>query len=142
MNELSQNLELLYRVKEIVAAYVSNNSLPASDLPKLIVASHAALHSLADPRLNTPASVDPLFPAVPIKKSVTPDRILCLECGKSFTSIKRHLANDHELTPQQYRTKWDLPEGYPMVAPAYSVRRSMLAKESGLGRNRRRRTAV
>jgi predicted transcriptional regulator len=134
--------ELLYRVKDVVAAYVSNNSIAPTELPRLISSAHATLGSLTGVPTIEPVSAAPLTPAVPIKKSVTPDHVVCLECGKTFASIKRHLASSHELTPEQYRGRWDLPEGYPLVAPSYSVRRSALAKENGLGRDRGKRAAA
>jgi predicted transcriptional regulator len=134
MNENTSNTELMYQVKDIVAAYVSNNSLPAAELPRLISAAHAALSSLVHAHPSVPAVVEPLTPAVPIKKSVTNEHIVCLECGKGFVSIKRHLANGHNMTPDQYRERWGLPQSYPVVTPSYSERRSALAKESGLGR--------
>ncbi len=120
---------------------MSNNILPAADLPRLIASTHATLRSLSDMSPSTPLETGPLTAAVPIKRSVTPDPIVCLECGKSFTSIKRHLAKVHDLAPEQYRSKWNLPQGYPTVTPNYSTRRSALAKENGLGRDRGRRAA-
>jgi predicted transcriptional regulator len=137
MNEdAPASTELLYRVKDIVAAYVSNNLIPAADLPRLITSSHEALRSLTGALSNELVSEAPVAPAVPIKKSVTPDHLVCLECGKTFISIKRHLANAHQLAPDQYREKWSLQESYPVVAPTYSERRSNIAKQSGLGRDR------
>ena len=116
----------------IVAAYVSHNSLRASDLPELITSVHASIRQLAQGRV--PAAVaQPETPAVPIKKSVTKDYIVCLEDGKKFKSLRRHLSSFHNLTPEQYRTKWGLPSDHPMVAPSYSATRSQLAKDSGLG---------
>ncbi|TPK84885.1 transcriptional regulator [Mesorhizobium sp. B2-4-13] len=115
---------------DIVAAYVSNNPLPVGELPKLIGDIHAALK-----RIGTLAT-EPVVkqePAVSIKKSVTPDFIICLEDGKKFKSLKRHLQH-FNLTPDQYRQKWNLPTDYPMVAPNYAATRSALAKSIGLGR--------
>jgi len=116
---------------QIVSAYVSNNAVSAADLPNIIRQAHAALAGLSQPGTAV------LKPAVPIKNSVTKNAILCIEDGKSFHSIKRHLKTKHGLTPDQYRQKWSLPADYPMVAPAYSTRRSELAKRMGLGRKPR-----
>jgi predicted transcriptional regulator len=111
---------------DIVAAYVSNNPLPVGELPKLIGDIHAALKGIGAPVVKQE-------PAVPIKKSVTPDFIICLEDGKKFKSLRRHLQL-FDLTPDQYRQKWNLPADYPMVAPTYAASRSALAKSIGLGR--------
>lgn len=117
---------------DIVAAYVSHNSVAAADLSKLIADTHAALRGLgAAPSTEV---TEKLAPAVPIRKSVTPDFLVCLEDGKKFKSLKRHLATHHQLTPDQYREKWGLPQDYPMTAPSYSATRSALAKANGLGR--------
>lgn len=128
--ETKQNL--IEQTTDIVAAYVSNNPLPSSDLPKLIADVHAAVSGLSNGA--APEAEAKPVPAVSIKKSVTPDYLICLEDGKKFKSLKRHLATDHNLTPDQYRQKWNLPADYPMVAPNYSASRSALAKASGLGR--------
>jgi predicted transcriptional regulator len=118
---------------EIVAAYVSNNSVASIDLPKIIGEVHAVLKRLASGQPE-PAIIEPkLVPAVPIKKSVTPDFIISLEDGKKFKSLKRHLMTSYGMTPDGYRTKWGLPEDYPMVAPNYTAKRSALAKTMGLG---------
>ena len=121
---------------EIVAAYVSNNSVAAADLAQLIGDVHAALTRLGNP--VAAVVEEKLQPAVSVKKSVTPDFIICLEDGKQFKSLKRHLANSYNLTPADYRAKWGLPSDYPMVAPNYAAQRSALAKTSGLGQNRRK----
>lgn len=118
---------------EIVAAYVARNSLPAAELPDLLRRVHEAVMSTAARPVPVPEA-DPPRPAVPIKKSVTEDFIVCLENGKRFKSLKRHLATAHGLTPDAYRTKWGLPKDYPMVAPAYADARSNLARKMGLGR--------
>jgi predicted transcriptional regulator len=118
-------------VAQIVAAYASNHEVTTEALPKLIQSVHAGLASLGSP---PPAAAETLTPAVPIKKSVFPDHILCLEDGKSFKTLKRHLEKDHGMTPQQYRERWGLPVGYPVVAPSYAATRSALAKGIGLGR--------
>lgn len=115
---------------QIVTAYVSSNNVPAETLPTLISTVFRALSSQG----NTTAEVPELIPAVPIKKSVYPDYIVCLEDGKKLKMLKRHLHSAYGLTPQQYREKWGLPESYPMVAPAYAARRSALAQKIGLGR--------
>lgn len=117
---------------DIVSAYVGNNPLPAANLPDLIAGVSTAVRKLA----GEPAKpAEALVPAVNPKKSIFPDYLVCLEDGKRFKSLKRHLAG-LGMTPDQYREKWSLPGDYPMVAPNYSVRRSALAKASGLGRNR------
>lgn len=121
--------ENLVLTSKIVAAFVSNNAISASGLPRLIDSVYEALHSL-DQRPDNPVE---LVPAVSIKKSVTPDFIVCLEDGKKFKSMKRHLAG-LGMTPYEYRAKWGLPADYPMVAPNYTAKRSALAISSGLGR--------
>jgi predicted transcriptional regulator len=120
---------------EIVSAYVSNNSLPATELPSLLSAVHGALSAVASGKAKEAAPA--LVPAVPVKKSVTPDFIICLEDGKKFKSLKRHLRTTYDLTPEQYRAKWGLPADYPMVAPNYAKARSDLAKSMGLGQQRK-----
>jgi predicted transcriptional regulator len=121
----------------IVSAYVSNNPTPASDIPALIGQIHAALLRVSTGRAELP--LEPAKPAVPIKKSMTADYLICLEDGKRFKSLKRHLRTQYGMTPEQYRDKWSLPPDYPMVAPNYAVARSQLAKKMGLGQQRRRR---
>ncbi len=121
---------------EIVSAYVSNNSVAAGDLPALINDVHAALQRTASGVVETQPEV--LKPAVSVKKSVTADYIICLEDGKKFKSLKRHLRTQYNMTPEQYREKWGLPADYPMVAPNYAEARSRLAKEMGLGQQRRK----
>ncbi len=122
---------------DIVSAYVSNNSVSASELPALINQVHSALTRVSSSHGEGPS--EPLKPAVSVKKSVTPDYIVCLEDGKKFKSLKRHLRTQYTMTPEQYREKWDLPPDYPMVAPNYAAARSQLAKQMGLGQQRRRR---
>lgn len=124
--------ELIELSTEIVAAYVSHNALSPSDLPKLIVEVHGALRSLSSNEVPVP--VEELKPAVPVRKSVAADYIICLEDGKKFKSLKRHLRTHYNLSPEEYREKWGLPADYPMVAPNYSATRSKLAKDNGLGR--------
>src|SRR5437016_10124377 len=123
---------------EIVSAYVSNNSVPASDIPSLINQVHTALVRVSsNPGESQP---EPLKPAISVKKSITADYIVCLEDGKKFKSLKRHLRTQYNITPEQYREKWGLPPDYPMVAPNYAAARSQLAKQMGLGQQRRRRS--
>lgn len=124
----------------IVSAYVSNNPTPASELPALIGQIHAALLRVSSGRAEAP--LEPARPAVPLKKSMTPDYLVCLEDGKRFKSLKRHLRTRYGMTPEQYRDKWGLPSDYPMVAPNYAVARSQLAKKMGLGQQQRRRKPV
>lgn len=116
---------------EIVAAYVANNSVPASNLSELIATVHQAVTALGKPAAPEAAA---LTPAVNPKKSVHADYIVCLEDGKRFKSLKRHLMTHYNLTPEEYRAKWGLPHDYPMVAPNYAAQRSELAKKMGLGR--------
>jgi predicted transcriptional regulator len=116
----------------VVAAYVAHNNVTRADLPDLIANTHAVLTGLGAPPA-APAA-EPLVPAVPIKKSVTPDAIICLEDGMAFKSMKRHLSSKYDMTPEQYRAKWGLPTDYPMVAPNYAEARSVMAKALGLGR--------
>ena len=118
---------------EIVAAYVTRNSVPMQDLPGLIRSVHETLGGLVAGAVVEPAVPD-LKPAIPIKKSVTDEAIICLEDGKRFKSLKRHLMTAYGMTPQDYRTKWGLAKDYPMVAPAYAAARSNLARSMGLGR--------
>ena len=120
---------------DIVSAYVSNNAVVSGDLPTLINEIYDAL-SKAAAKASQPLTEE-LNPAVPIKKSVMPDYIICLEDGKKFKSLKRHLRTHYELTPEQYRDKWSLPHDYPMVAPNYAAARSALAKKMGLGQRRK-----
>lgn len=116
---------------DIVSAYVTRNNVPAGDLPSLIAGIHQSLAALGN---GTQPETPALTPAVPVKKSVTPDYIVCLEDGKKFKSLKRHLGVHYNLTPDEYRAKWGLPRDYPMVAPSYAAARSTLAKTMGLGR--------
>ena len=122
---------------EIVSAYVSNNTVPAAEIPGLINQVHTALTRVS----GKPAegASEPLKPAVSVKKSITPEYIVCLEDGKKFKSLKRHLRTQYSMTPEQYREKWGLNADYPMVAPNYAAARSQLAKQMGLGQQRRRR---
>ena len=119
---------------DIVSAYVSNNSVPSGDLPTLISDVHSALLRVGGGTVEVP--VEAPKPAIPVKKSVTPDYIVCLEDGKKFKSLKRHLRTQYNMTPEQYREKWGLPVDYPMVAPNYAKARSELARSMGLGQKR------
>jgi predicted transcriptional regulator len=121
----------------IVSAYVSNNSVPSAELPALIGQVHSALTRVSSGQGDV--SSLRLKPAVSVKKSVMPDYIVCLEDGKKFKSLKRHLRTRYNMSPEQYREKWGLAPDYPMVAPNYAAARSHLAKEMGLGQQRRRR---
>jgi predicted transcriptional regulator len=121
----------------IVSAYLSNNPTPASEIPNLISQVHSALLRVSSGRSE--AQAEPAKPAVSLKKSINPDYLVCLEDGKRFKSLKRHLRTQYNMTPEQYRDKWSLPTDYPMVAPNYAVARSQLAKKMGLGQQRRKR---
>jgi predicted transcriptional regulator len=129
---MSDSIEL---AAELVAAYVSKNSLPRSDLPSLILEVHSSLARLRSEPEHAVPQVEAKAPAVPIRKSVTPDYLICLDDGKRFKSLRRHLGV-LGLTPEQYREKWKLPSDYPMVAPNYAAQRSTLAKKIGLGQKR------
>ena len=122
---------------DIVAAYVRHNPVSASDIPSIIGQVHSALAAISSAR--RPAQVEPPKPVVSVKRSITPDYIVCLEDGKRFKSLKRHLRTQYNLSPDQYRDKWGLPRDYPMVAPNYAATRSRLAVQIGLGQKRRRR---
>jgi predicted transcriptional regulator len=126
---------LIELTAEIVAAYVSNNSVAANDLPNVISQVHAALGGAIAPVEEV---VEKPKPAVPVRRSIQNDYLICLEDGQKFKSLKRHLMTHYGLTPEQYREKWDLPADYPMVAPSYAEARSRLAKEMGLGQKRKR----
>lgn len=138
MNESTSNGSFIRLTAEIVSAYVSNNTVPAGDIPALISQVHAALTRVS----GSPGEIvaEPLKPTISVKKSVTPEYIVCLEDGKKFKSLKRHLRTQYNMTPEQYREKWNLPPDYPMVAPNYAAARSQLAKQMGLGQQRRRRS--
>ena len=135
MEPKSPSSELVELTADIVSAYVSNNSVLPTDLPSLIDQTFSALREAAA-RASQPLKEE-LNPAVSIKQSVTPDAITCLECGKKFKSLKRHIRTSYNLTPEEYREKWGLPYDYPMVAPNYKAARSALAKKMGLGRKRK-----
>ncbi|WP_192246865.1 MucR family transcriptional regulator [Mesorhizobium silamurunense] len=132
--EADKNIDTLIELTaDVVSAYVSNNPVPVGELPALIGQVHAALKGTAGAGVSA-EEPEALKPAVPIRKSVTPDNIICLEDGKKFKSLKRHLSTHYGLTPDGYRAKWHLPADYPMVAPNYAAARSALAKTMGLGR--------
>jgi MucR family transcriptional regulator, transcriptional regulator of exopolysaccharide biosynthesis len=137
MSDTTANGNYIELTAEIVSAYVSNNTVPASEIPGLISQVHTALARVSGKPGD--ASSEPLKPAVSVKKSITPEYIICLEDGKKFKSLKRHLRTQYNMTPEQYREKWALGADYPMVAPSYAAARSQLAKQMGLGQQRRRR---
>ena len=136
MNEKSSNyIEL---TADIVSAYVSNNSVSAGDISTLISQVHSALLRVSNGQGEVVSET--LKPAVAVKKSITPEFLICLEDGKKFKSLKRHLRTQYNMTPEHYREKWGLAPDYPMVAPKYAEARSQLAKQMGLGQQRRRRS--
>jgi predicted transcriptional regulator len=135
--EEGANSNFIGLTAEIVSAYVSNNTVASGDIPALINQVHSALLRVSS---GQGASLpETLKPAVPVKRSINPDFIVCLEDGKRFKSLKRHLRTQYDMTPEQYREKWGLAADYPMVAPNYAAARSRLAKQMGLGQQRRRR---
>jgi predicted transcriptional regulator len=137
MSDTTTTTNYIELAADIVSAYVSNNSVPSADLPSLINEVHGALLKVGGGTVEMPAEAPK--PAISVKRSVTPDYIICLEDGKKFKSLKRHLRTQYGMTPVQYREKWGLPADYPMVAPNYAKARSELAKEMGLGQQRRKR---
>ena len=137
MNDASNSTNYIELAADIVSAYVSNNTLPSSELPALINEVHNALMRMTSG--VAPVVAEALKPAVPARKSITNDYIICLEDGKKFKSLKRHLRTQYNISPEEYREKWGLPADYPMVAPNYAKARSQLAKEMGLGQQRRRK---
>ena len=130
----SNKSDLVELTAEIISAYVSNNTVVPEALPGVIADVHEALSKAAQ-RIGPPEREE-LRPAVAVKKSVTPDYIICLEDGKKFKSLKRHLRTHYNLSPEEYRERWGLPHDYPMVAPNYAAARSQLAKQMGLGTRR------
>src|SRR6476619_4986752 len=134
MEEAGEQQGLLSLTTEIVAAFAGHNTVAMSDLPSLIGTVYEALRAAGTVEAEKP--VEALVPAVPIKKSVMPEFIVCLEDGKKLKMLKRHLATRYNLTPAAYRQRWGLPNDYPMVAPAYAALRSAVAKSLGLGRKR------
>lgn len=137
MSDTAEAADYIELAADIVSAYVSNNSVAASDLPNLINEVHSALLRVTAAAAPVPAGESPK-PAIPPKKSVTNEFIICLEDGKKFKSLKRHLRTQYNMSPEEYREKWALPADYPMVAPNYARARSQLAKQMGLGQQRRR----
>ncbi len=135
MSEQTNPNELLALTANIVSAHVGGNSVGVADLPQLIAEVYRTLATLG----GSAAAPERPQPAVPIKKSVTPDYLICLEDGKKLKMLKRHLKTAYDMTPEQYRERWDLPGDYPMVAPNYAKHRSQLAKKIGLGTRPRRR---
>ena len=121
----------------IVSAYVSNNAVAAGDISSIISQVHSALLRVSNGAAD--GAGEPMKPAIAVKKSITPDYLVCLEDGKKFKSLKRHLRTQYNMTPELYREKWGLPPDYPMVAPKYAEARSQLAKQMGLGQQRKRR---
>ena len=134
MNDQTVGSDLIDLAAEIVSAYVSNNSVSSSELPNLIAETHAALSRAAG--RAAPVEREESKPKIAVKKSVLPDYIICLEDGKKFKSLKRHLRTHYNMSPEEYREKWGLPHDYPMVAPNYAQARSQLAKKMGLGMRR------
>ena len=133
MDEASAPPELLDLTTAIVVAYAGSHTLPASELPGLIGSVFGALRKLGTVAEPTPPA-EALVPAVPVRKSVTPEYLVCLEDGKKLKLLKRHLATHYDLTPAAYRQRWGLPDDYPMAAPSYAAMRSKMAKDLGLGR--------
>ncbi len=133
---MDEHSPLLEMTADIVSAYVGNNSVEPSELPQLIHSVHVAL-STASIGAAEPEP-EPREPAVPIRKSITPDYLICLEDGRKFKSLKRHLRTKYDMSPEDYRAKWGLPKDYPMVAPNYAKARSELAKQMGLGQGGRK----
>jgi predicted transcriptional regulator len=131
LTQENSNELLISLTADIVAAYVAKNNVAAGELPALIGQIHGSMSSLA---AGGPAVREAPKPAVPVKKSITPDYIICLDDGKKFKSLKRHLGSAYGMTPDEYRQKWGLPADYPMVAPNYAAARSELARATGLGR--------
>lgn len=132
---MEERSEIIEMTADIVSAYVGNNTVAAHDLPTLIQSVHSALAGVT--ALPEPAEAPAKEPAVPLKRSVTPEFVVCLEDGRKFKSLKRHLRTKYNMSPEEYRAKWNLPKDYPMVAPNYAKARSDLAKQMGLGQGGR-----
>ena len=132
---MEDKLDLLGMTTEIVSAYVGNNTVTSAELPALIQSIHRALSGVTQPL--EALDLTPKEPAVPVKRSITPDFLICLEDGRKFKSLKRHLRTKYNLSPEDYRAKWGLPKEYPMVAPNSARARSDLAKQMGLGQGGR-----
>ena len=132
---MEERAEIIEMTADIVSAFVGNNTVAAGDLPFLIQAVHGALAGMSGPvEAPEPAAKEP---AVPLKRSITPEFLICLEDGRKFKSLKRHLRTKYNMSPEDYRAKWGLPKDYPMVAPNYAKARSDLAKQMGLGQGGR-----
>jgi predicted transcriptional regulator len=132
MADHSNESSCIQLTADIVSAYVSRNTVPSAEIPALINQVYSALMRVSN-ETAVAAPAEPLKPAVPIKRSITPEYLVCLEDGKKFKSLKRHLRTLYQMTPDQYRAKWNLPADYRMVAPKYAAVRSQLAKQMGLG---------
>ena len=132
---MDEKTEVIEMTADIVSAYVGNNTVAAADLPGLIQSVHRALAGITNGAEVVEAS--PKEPAVPVRRSITPDYLVCLEDGRKFKSLKRHLRTKYNMSPEEYRAKWNLPKDYPMVAPNYANSRSKLAKNMGLGHKRK-----
>ena len=132
---MSEKPEVIEMTADIVSAYVGNNSVSAAELPNLIRAIHTAISGISTGQPEAPAA--PQTPAVSVRKSITPDFLICLEDGRRFKSLKRHLRTKYDMSPEDYRAKWGLAKDYPMVAPNYAASRSALAKSMGLGQGGR-----
>ena len=133
---MEEKPELLEMTADIVSAYVGNNTVSAETLPSLIASIHAALTQVSTGAVEVEPEVKD--PAVPVRKSISPDYLICLEDGRKFKSLKRHLRTKYDMSPEEYRAKWGLPKDYPMVAPNYAKARSDLAKQMGLGQGGRK----
>ena len=134
MESIEQSNDLLALTTEIVAAHVSNNTVAVGDLPAVITSVFRALRGVGQGEAEKPAEAP--VPAVPVKRSIRPDFLVCLEDGRKVKMLKRYLATRYGLTPEEYRRRWGLPGDYPMVPPAYAAQRSAMAKQIGLGRKR------
>jgi predicted transcriptional regulator len=137
MSDRNAEADFIEMAADIVSAFVSHNSVPAGELPTLIQSVHGAIQKIAGAKAEEPAE-QVKVPAVPIKKSIADDYLICLEDGKKFKSLKRHLRTQYNMSPNEYREKWGLSGDYPMVAPNYARARSALAKEMGLGQQRKK----
>ncbi len=133
--QMEDKSAIIEMTTDIVSAYVGNNTVAASDIPGLIQNVHKALSEVATGTVTV--EVAPKEPAVPVRRSITPDYLICLEDGRKFKSLKRHLRTKYNMSPEEYRAKWGLPKDYPMVAPNYAKARSDLAKQMGLGQGGR-----
>ncbi|WP_374597549.1 MucR family transcriptional regulator [Brevundimonas sp.] len=133
---MEENAQLLEMTADIVSAYVGNNNVQVAEVPGLISSIHAALSQISTGVVEVEPEVKE--PAVSVRKSITPDYLICLEDGRKFKSLKRHLRTKYNISPEEYRAKWNLPKDYPMVAPNYAKARSDLAKQMGLGQGGRK----